>query len=449
MSDSLLEKNTINDKNTNLNSITTKIEEEEEDISENKDCFQRYFGPIKAGSLRGSIITMASITFGGGCLAFPYAVAQCGPIVGLIIFILVAIVSYYSLYILILAGTRTKIYDYNQLVKITMGDKMLFFSDINNIIVCIGCIMSYQITVYKFALDLGEDIFNFEKSDNNRLILILICMVLIQLPLNCLRNISTLQYASIVGTIAIIISILLIVAEMPIFLYEYLKINEFPPLFKEINWGYLDTFSTFMFGFSSHNGVLQIFAEMNRPNYRRNNTVLFRSFLLEIFLYIGIAFGGFFSTFYDTPDVFLNRPDMKNFEPDYLIICAKITLLICLHCTMAINYNIMRMSLKSMWFDNQTIPFIKDFLIMFLTYCFCNIGVYFIQNVAQVLGIMGGFCTVFLCFFIPVIIHIKMSGLSHLHPLNLWRYLLLIIVCILGCMATTKSLIDIIISVKN
>jgi len=392
---------------------------------------------------------MASISFGGGCLAFPSAVAQCGPIIALLIFIFVGIITYYTLSLLVIDAMKTKIYDYNQLVERTMGSKMLLFSDINNLIICVGCIMSYQIAVYQFALELGNDFFNFEKSDVNRLYIILICFFVIQLPLNCLKNIASLQYASIVGSIALIFCIVVIVAEMPMFLTDYLSRNPFPPLFKQINWNYLDTFSTFLFGFSSHNGVLQIYAELKRPTEERNFKVLRRSFIVEMIVYLGIAFGGFFSTFYDTPDIFLYRNDCKNFTPDYFIKIAKITLFVCLHCNMAIIFNIMRMSLRSIWFANKDIGIVKDFLIMFITYAFCNVAVFYVKNVVVILGIVGGFSTVVISVFNPIIIHIKLSNLPNFHYLNLWRYFILVIISILGITATVKSFVDIIEKLVN
>ena len=71
----------------------------------------------------------------------------------LILFILVAICSYYTLVILMRAGIRKKIYDYNGLIEISMGSKMVIFSDVNNVILCVGVIMSYQKFIYSFAHD--------------------------------------------------------------------------------------------------------------------------------------------------------------------------------------------------------------------------------------------------------------------------------------------------------
>jgi amino acid permease len=324
------------------------------------DFFHRWFGPIRSGSLRGSTFAMASITFGGGCLAFPYAVMQCGPIIGLLIFLICGLCSYYTIKILLDDGVKAKLLDYNGLLEKTHGKGLVIFSDINNIIMCIGIIMSYQLTVYRFAAQLSEKYFEINLSDGtNKLILMSVCFICIQVPLSLLKNISTLQYASLAGTFCLVYSIMVIVGEFPFYLTRYLEAGGEIPWFREISWGWLDTFSTFMFGFASHNGIFQVFTELKRPSVMRYYKVLDRSFIIEIILYVSIAFGGFFSTFLATKDVFLDRPDLEGFN-DVFVQIAKITLFICLHCTMAINYNIMRMSFKSMLYGGEEIPFTKD-----------------------------------------------------------------------------------------
>ena len=429
------------------------VEEEDDDPTNNEEysimlekrpCWKRYFGPIGDGSLRGSTIAMASITFGGGCLAFPNAVAQCGPIVALIIFSLIAAASFYTLWILLEDGMKARIMDYNGLIQKTMGNKMVIFSDINNMILCLGVIMSYQLTVYNFAMELLKDVSNIEDNKFNRLIVQLICTICIQLPLNTLKNISALQYASIVGTIALIYSIFVIVVECPFYFISYIEQYDFPSLFKPLNWGYLDTISTFMFGFASHNGIFQVFVELKRPSSKRYHKILERSFVIELVLYLSIAYCGYFSTFDKTKDIFLYRDDLEDFKPDYFMKIAKFTLFICLHCTMAINYNIMRMSFKSMIFNGKEIHYLKDFLIVLITYIISNIGVFFVRSVANILGVIGGICTVVICFMNPILIRIKLSNLPNMHPNNLIRYTILFFISLFGTMATVKSLIDII-----
>ncbi len=418
-----------------------KIEEEE--IS----CLRRFFGPIRSGSLRGSTVALASITFGGGCLAFPYVVTKTGPILALIIFFTVAAFSYYTIKLLLDEGVKSGIMDYNNLLKHALGRKMVVLSDINNMILCLGVIMSYQLTVYRFALQLGNNFFGIDPENQINKLILVGCCLFVQIALSMLKNISKLQYASIVGTIALIYSIIVIFIEMFFYLRNYLDSGNTIPWFVAPNWDYLDTFSTFMFGFSSHNGIYQIFVELKRPSPKRFNKIISRSFGIEVVLYLLISFGGYFSTFQETKDIFLDRPDLPGLQYDIFIRIAKVTLFICLHCTMAINYNIMRMSFKSMWFDGGDIPFFKDLSITIFIYIISNTLVFFISDVTEILGVIGGFCTILICFINPILIHLKLSGKNNSCWQTARAYIILIIVTIIGTAATCKSAYSIVLNV--
>jgi amino acid permease len=448
--------NLINDSNGTTNTKRTSIDQipdcsdvesknyyiyDKDAPNSQRTCWNRFFGPIRAGSLRGSTMAMASITFGGGCLTFPYAVEQTGPAMALIVFAFVAFCSYYTLKILTQAGLRTKIMDYNQLLESVAGKKAVTFSDINNIILCIGVIMSYMISVYGFALSIGHEFFGIDAdSKTNKLILMSFCFVFIQVPLSTLKNISTLQYASIVGTFTLIYSIIVIIIEMFFYLSDNIEKKVPITWVKPLNFNYLDTFSTFLFGFSSHNGILQVYYELKNHNTRRTRKVLVGSFIIELILYIGIAYAGYFSIINGVPQVFLNRPDIL--KHDYYIKIAKILLCICLHCTMAINFNIMRMSFKTMFFDNREIPFKYDFPIIIATYILANVVVFFVDKVSTILGIIGGVCTVVICFINPIIIHIKTNSKKLSHPSNLFGIFVMVSISILGMGATVKAIYD-------
>jgi hypothetical protein len=69
-------------------------------------------------------------------------------------------------------------------------------------------------------------------------------------------------------------------------------------------------------------------------------------------LFFSIGLGGFFSLQDPTPSIFLNRKDLKykSMDKDYFVIIAQTLFFITLHCTVAINNNILRNSFKSLIF---------------------------------------------------------------------------------------------------
>lgn len=410
-----------------------------------RNCLSRWFHAISGGSLRGSIFAVASVTFGGGCLAFPNAISKVGPLIGLIIFILSAYLSYLTTIYLVETGIKKKILDYNELVRQSCGEKMRIFADINNIVLCFGVIMSYQYMVYGFLMPLLNLLFGIEETDLNRFYCVIICMVMIQIPLSLLKNISILQYASLTATVSLCYCIILIVIECPFYFKQdygkskYYEISILPPNGIGLNW--LNTLSTFLFGFCVHNGLFQVFMEMDRPNLRRSLKVTNRATWIELILYFAISYAGFFSFFYKCEDVVLKRKDLEGFD-DYFMIVAKVSLMIVLNCCMAINYNIMRLSVRSMVFNNAVPKFYIDFMITVGVYIISNLITFYVKDASTILGFVGGISTVVISFVCPILIKIKLGSDHDPKWKIILNYIFLYAMCAIGVACTVKAIYD-------
>jgi len=387
---------------------------------------------------------MTSITFGTGCLSFPAAIKSSGPIVGFFIFCLVLAQNYWTLTLLLKAAKKLELYDYNDIIVRTIGNKFRIFYDINNILLVLGTIMSYQYTISVFSTELAKDFFNYTPEGTRsyfKLIQMGICMVFIQIPLSLLRDMSRLQYASIIGVFTLLYVIVVVAFEMPFYLTNYIDEGKEIIISPKLGWGVLDTFAIFSFGFSCHNGIFPIYQELKDPSVRRSNKVLNRSFILEVVLYLMIGYAGFFSLFYDVPDVFIRRKDLPGFN-DYFIKLAKILLIICLHCVMAIQHNIMRLSFKFMFFNNQTIPFRIDACITIFSYLVSNSLTFFINDITTIFNFIGGISNIVITTFNPILIDIFSSDLPLSHCSNVIKFILCFITSLIGVSTTVKSIID-------
>jgi hypothetical protein len=122
-------------------------EQNEEDIetrNRQTSLVKRMFSKMEAGSLRGSIFAMSSLALGTGCLTLPLHFEQMSFVVCLVVLILGAMASYWSLTLLIKACASSKIYDYSKLVKQVWGPAPAVFLDINMMIYIVGILISYQ-----------------------------------------------------------------------------------------------------------------------------------------------------------------------------------------------------------------------------------------------------------------------------------------------------------------
>jgi amino acid permease len=447
--------NEINQINTNgyLNLLlyeTKEDTEEEKELNENltyiedskKGFFMRYFGPIKGGSLRGKVVALASITFGGGCLAFSKALQIMGLGLGLLMFSLIGLISLYTMALLTSSGKKSKILDYNLLVEKFIGKKMLIFTDINNLILCLGIIIGYQKYIYQFLLDILKYFIEFSDNEEKKyeLYILLICFLFVQLPLTLMRRIALLQYISIFGSFALIYSILIVCIKTPKNFKERLDNGERPVIVEKISWDYLVSISVFLFGFASHNGIFQIYNELERPSIKRFFKVLYRAFILEFILYFLICVAGYLSFLSNTnSNLLINYKDN-----DIFIIISKISLSICLHCSMAINYNVMRLSFKSFFLKKSETEFkwYIDILISFITLTIANLIVYNLKSATEVLGIVGGVCCCVICFINPILIYLKVFNFPKKSFQYIFAVFVLIIVNIMGTSSTIYCLYD-------
>jgi len=354
----------------------------------------------------------------------------------------VALISFYTLGILTQAGIKTGIYDYNMLIEKFLGHKTVVFSDINNLLLCLGVIVGYQKFIYEFAIDILEYFFIIDPKDMNKIEIYIIigCFLLIQIPLTSLKKISVLQYASITGSLALLYSIVCICIKMPANHAKNISAENQLVLFEAFSLKYLVSISVLLFGFSSHNGIFQIYIELKKPSAERYAKVLNRSFILEVILYLFMCIGGYLSFLGKTQDNIL-----KNFDAtDVSILISKIALFICLHCSMAINYNIMRQSYKSFFLKDEQEEFTwyKDLFFAVITLLVSNAIVYNLTSARQILGIVGGVCTVVICFWNPIMIHLKVNKFPWCSFESIFAIFVLVVVITLGASSTVYSIYD-------
>ena len=145
-----------------------------------KRCIERFCGPVKAGSLRGSVLSLASIVFGICGFTFPIGLMNLGLIPSLILLAILCSICYWSLSALLYAGRKKKILKYGPLIRECLGSKMALISEINNIIFCVGILMGYEFTISTFFMDVYSKFFTVNSDNQNLIKLIQMAVLLIE-----------------------------------------------------------------------------------------------------------------------------------------------------------------------------------------------------------------------------------------------------------------------------
>jgi hypothetical protein len=407
------------------------------------NCCFRYFGPIKQGSLRGSIFSLASICFDTTSLSFPYAFYITGLIPGTFIFFLIAALSFWSINLLLKSGRKKNIYNYRNLIETCLGSKMALVSDINNIIFTVGAQCAYIVTISRFFSESMKSLFGLEITSSLKAIQMSMSMVFFQIPLSMLKNVSSLQYASLAGSFVLIFAFIVMFMEVPFYFSEGKQEGRAFEFFMPVNSAYLDTFSLFVYGFCPHNGLFIILNELNRPDSRRSRKVISRAYYFQAALFLLIAYSGFFSLIGEVPSIFLSRPPLKTFDKDdYACILVKILFFISLHCLCAINFNLLRGTLKSLFFGGEEVSTWQSFIAITAIFIISNLISFFADNIVQIIGIISGISVVFICYVFPILCYVKSNHHSRWHYKNIICVVVMISITIFGLMSTVKSAME-------
>jgi amino acid permease len=412
--------------------------------SSRRTIFEKWFSPIRAGSLRGSIVSLASFSFDTTFLSFPYAVSKVGLIPGLIILFTVIIISYLTLRLLLITGRKKRVFNYRELINTCYGKKMVTFSDINNFIFCFGTEIAYVVTISKFSLELLEYFFTLDKvNEYLKLTQMLVCMLLFQVPISMLKNMSNLQYASLLGFVVVIYTVIVVFIQS--FYYYQMGKSEGREIvyFKPINWEALETVGIFLYCYAPHNGLFLVYEELKRPTQRRSLKVLNRAIFAQSFVFIIMTIAGFLSLINDVPGIFISRAPNEIFDPnDYLILISKVLFIFSIHCICAINYNMFRGTLSAILFNGKDSTLWQNFYSTFIFYLFANLFAFLFDEVVYVIGIISGLSVTFLCYVFPVLCYIKSNDYPISNYRNIICIFIMVFISIIGFMCSIKATID-------
>lgn len=421
------------DKETNNNDdeLMGYLSDELPDTPSDQGWVQRYFGPIKKGSLRGSTIAMAAMTFGVGCLQFPLAIVNIGLIPGLAIMFICVALSWWSLYILTLSGRKKRIMSYDTLVGAVLGKWVLLICAINNVLLLFGVLIAYEKTVSGLSMTILSQFWGINPDDEKiKLIQVGICMVP-QILVGLLKDMSKLQFVGMISGLTLVYTSLVIIFEAPFYAVQehQRSINLVEPPSLKL----FASFSAFLFTFATHNGIFGVYKELKRPSERRTMKVLNRSLGIEIVMYTLIGLAGFFSLLRDTPDVFIMRKPLLSLGGiDYFMSVSLVLLVLCLTCSLAIIYNILRGAITALAFNGKPIPFFIDLIITILTFVATNVITYFVHAVVDVIGILGGFCAVNICYVFPILVYVYSNDYPKTHWKNIGSWIILVLVVAAG-----------------
>ena len=250
------------------------------------------------GSIRGSVFNLASATLGAGALSVPYAFMSMGIALGLVVIIICAIATGFSIRLLIITRSRTGLSSFEQVTESLFGRKAATLVEASIALFCFGSSVAYCKTIRDLIapiISLYHIDEAFPQYDIEKCSMGLIWLSLL-LPLSLIRDINKLRYCSLLGVVTIIY---LTFAVSQHALDNVMSGRIQPQWGKLQMWVNLDPVSIisslpiFLFAFTCQVNVFPIFDGLARCSDPRMKKVTFRAVALCFLIYSSIGLLGF------------------------------------------------------------------------------------------------------------------------------------------------------------
>ena len=448
-----------------------KLEEAKENLGEqineesfdDRNWFRRTFGKMSPGALRGSIFSLSILSLGIGSLAIPQKIGIMGVILSPIFIILSGFANLWSLRILGNMSLKYNLKKYEQVIKHLFGNKMSLFVGIIMIINQTGVIILYQVILYKLIGGIINEVGKYRYPNvedfaelsfwNKFWVRLLVCYgmtISILFPLCQLKDVSKMRYASTFGMISLFILIFIIVVECPFFIKENIVKKKQSLNYYDIlpglkgNMKLLQSIVTLFYAYACHVGAFPVFESLHKPTQKRVNKLLNRAITIDIVCYLIIGAAGYLSQPLSTPDLIIERD--KIFSSDWLMTLGNFFFMFTLIAKICVNYNAQRSSIlillgyKSNEFPNS-INYIITSIVLIIT---TMVAVSF-QSISDYISLIGSFCTVVICFFVPGMIYIKGNEYAITHCKNMSTMIFISVILMIGIVSgffTIKGIIE-------
>ena len=446
-----LKNNTLNSENASKANNT--LDEEVEEI-DNRTCFQKTFGKMGPGSMRGCIFNLCILSLGTGCLALPQKVGYMSMAATPIVIFVSGAINYWTLTILGDAARKYKLRKYEDIVSKLFSQQLRIFLSIVMVLNQSGMVILYQVIMYKLLGGVINEIFSLgylnvedfvaESFWSQKRIKFLVCYlitIVVLFPLCRLKTISKMRYASTFGILSLFLLIFIVFIECPFFYNHNVvngnqKINYYdvsPGFGKDLH--FFQSISTIIYAFSCHVGVFPVLNSLRNPTRKRVQKVFRRATLLDIVCYIIIGFSGYLSQPEHTPDLIIERN--KIFNNDFLMTIGQVLFIFTLIAKICANYNGLRTTLLILFnYDPIEYPNNINLIITVSSLCITTFIAAIFQKISDYISLIGSFCSIFVSVIMPGMIYIRDNDHKITSLKNILAILFVIILSLFGLLTS-------------
>uniref|UniRef100_A0A671T7S5 Sodium-coupled neutral amino acid transporter 4-like n=1 Tax=Sinocyclocheilus anshuiensis TaxID=1608454 RepID=A0A671T7S5_9TELE len=389
-----------------------------------------------------SVFNLSNAIMGSGILGLSFAMANTGIILFVILLLGVAILSLYSVHLLLVTAKEGGSLIYEKLGERAFGwpGKMAAFGSIT--LQNIGAMSSYLFIVkyelpevIRAFLGLEENSGEWYLNGNYAVVLVSIGIIL---PLSLLKNLGYLGYTSgfSLSCMVFFLGVLIykktiLPCPLPFFyqhesnmsvngsealsLYSAVQFTPHPddhqdmctPKYFMFNSQTAYTVPILAFAFVCHPEVLPIYSELRDRSRRKMQTVSNLSILAMLVMYLLSALFGYL-TFYDHVEAELLHTFTKVYKFDTMLLLVRLAVLTAVTLTVPIVLFPIRSSVITLCFAGKEFSWIRHFLIAAAILAFNNLLVIFVPTIRDIFGFIGSSAATMLIFILPAAFYLRL-----------------------------------------
>uniref|UniRef100_A0A8C8D9L9 Amino acid transporter transmembrane domain-containing protein n=1 Tax=Oncorhynchus tshawytscha TaxID=74940 RepID=A0A8C8D9L9_ONCTS len=343
-----------------------------------------------------SVFNLGNAIMGSGILGLSYAMANTGVVLFLVLLTVVAVLSSYSIHLLLKSSGIVGIRAYEQLGQRAFGTPGKMAAGIAITLQNIGAMSSYlYIVKYEFPLViqafLGVDKPSGEWYLNGNYLVIMVSISVI-LPLALMKQLGYLGYTS---GFSLTCMVFFLISVCTVILYSCRP----PPVTAY-------TIPILAFAFVCHPEVLPIYTELKNPTKQRMQHVSNISIVVMYTMYFLAALFGYL-TFYGEVESELLHTYSRLDPYDTLILCVRLAVLTAVTLTVPIVLFPVRRAIQQLFFPNKTFYWPRHIAIAVTLLTVINMLVIFAPNILGIFGIIGATSAPCLIFIFPAVFYIR------------------------------------------
>uniref|UniRef100_A0A8C8I430 Amino acid transporter transmembrane domain-containing protein n=1 Tax=Oncorhynchus tshawytscha TaxID=74940 RepID=A0A8C8I430_ONCTS len=354
-----------------------------------------------------SVFNLSNAIMGSGILGLSYAMANTGIVLFVVLLLGVAILSLYSVHLLLMTAKEGGSLIYEKLGERAFGwpGKMAAFGSIT--LQNIGAMSSYLFIVkYELPEVIRVSVCHCEWYMNGNYLVVFVSIGII-LPLCILKNLGYLGYTSGFSLSCMVFFLGVVSLICLLFCCECVSGPVFHPQSLVLSLQTAYTVPILAFSFVCHPEILPIYSELKDRSRRKMQNVSNLSILAMLVMYMFSALFGYL-TFYGNVEAELLHTFTKVYKFDTMLLLVRLAVLTAVTLTVPIVLFPIRSSINTMLFSQREFSWVRHMLIAAFILLFNNLLVIFVPTIRDIFGFIGSSAATMLIFILPAAFYLRL-----------------------------------------